>query len=232
MVLVEMLCKPFDCIDCRMLLWVWVDIVPVEVIAEGIHPEVPIMDSVDIDHRHHHKHEHLSEQIRPQVLFTRQKLEHPLHSIRSRRLRRMHSSRDEHHWFPKHQRPIILWKQLGIKHSLMFRILLIMRTNSQQMYRPILRTERQNLLMVVKLLNIEVIAEPLQHADVIPIRKRIAECEIHDIRFLFEEVLEAHLHYIVFADEDCCLAGQSQPLSVVVDFVHWPVGVGVLGLVD
>jgi hypothetical protein len=174
---------------------------PVQVIPERIHPEMPVMHPIDVYHGHHHKYKHLPEQIRPHILPIGQELQDPLHSIRRRRLRWMHPGRNQHNRLPKHDGPIILRKQLGIENNLLFGFLLVMGAYRQQMDRPVFGTEGQNLLVVVELVDVEVITELLQHFHVVAVGKGVAEGEIHDVRLLFEQVLEADLDDVVLAYE-------------------------------
>lgn len=45
--------------------------------------------------------------------------------------------------------------------------------------------------MVVELVDVEVLAEPLQQPDVIAVGKRVAEGKVHHISLALEEILKA-----------------------------------------
>lgn len=61
MVLVEMLSEMLYSVDCRMFLRVRVYVMSVEIVAVGVHSEVAVVHSIDVDHRDDHKYKHLSE---------------------------------------------------------------------------------------------------------------------------------------------------------------------------
>jgi hypothetical protein len=84
-------------IDCRLLGEIWIYIVPIQVFAKIIHPEVPMEDAVHVDHGDYHEDEHLLQQERPYILIIHQKINYPLHSERCSRFTRMHPGSDEDH---------------------------------------------------------------------------------------------------------------------------------------
>lgn len=92
-VLVKMLRETLNGVYCGVLLSIWLQVVPVEVVAEGIHTEVSSEHPVDVDHGHHHEHKHLSQQIRPQVSLAGEEFQHANHGVAGCRLGWVHSRR-------------------------------------------------------------------------------------------------------------------------------------------
>jgi len=63
----EVVGKLLDGKDGRLLVIGRVDVVSVEVLAEGVHSEVPVEHAIHVDHGDDHEDEHLFEQIGPQI---------------------------------------------------------------------------------------------------------------------------------------------------------------------
>ena len=79
------------CVDGWLFLEIGIDVEAIEVVAEGVHAEVSVVDPVDVNHWHHHKHEHVPQYVGSQVLPVQQKVYDALHGVRGHRLARMHS---------------------------------------------------------------------------------------------------------------------------------------------
>jgi hypothetical protein len=134
-----------------LLLSVWVDVEAIEVSAEGVHSEVAVEDSVDVDHGHHHKDEHLAQQVSPQVSSAGQKVNHSFHSVGGRGFSGVHSGGDQHYWLFEAKRTRFLGEEGLIEKDLVLLLLLVMGSDSEKVHRPSFGRMHQNLFVEIQL---------------------------------------------------------------------------------
>lgn len=104
---------------------------------------------IHIAHWHYHKHKHLAQQMRPQVSSAGQKINNPLHGIRSRCLPGMHPGSNEHHWLFETNGTNLLREERLIEKNLVFLLLLVVGSDSEKMHWPSLGRMHQNLLVKI-----------------------------------------------------------------------------------
>ena len=63
-----MVSKRSNCENSWLPLEFRVDIVSVEIFTKAVHPEVPVIDSIDVDHGHNHEDKHLFQEIAPGII--------------------------------------------------------------------------------------------------------------------------------------------------------------------
>lgn len=71
-----------------------------------------------------------------------------------------------------------------------------------------LRTHRQNLLMIVKFINVQEISKALQHFDIVGIGEWVAKCKIYDVCLLSEQIFEEKFDHVILSEKKGGLSWQ------------------------
>lgn len=78
-----------------MLLGIWVLVVTIQILVQGIHSAMAIGNAIRIEHGNEHKNKILSQQERTMILLIKQKVDDPIHGVTGWSLNGMHSSADK-----------------------------------------------------------------------------------------------------------------------------------------
>ena len=205
----EMVSKRPNCKNSRLPLEFGINIVSVEVLAESVHPEVPVIDSIDVDHGHNHEDKHLFQEIAPCIFGVDQKINNPLHRIAGSSLSGMHSSSDQNNRFFEPFRPAPLRKQPLIKKFLLLRLAgrLVMGGNSQQMHQSLLRRLSQNFFVIVKLIMRVKFIESVEVVDAGGVGVGVCEGKLDLVLLIFEGEFYLHLELACLSEDQgslCC----------------------------
>ena len=128
-----------NCKDSRLSLWARVDVKAVEVLAVGIHAEVPVVNTIHVDHGHHHEHKHLPQQVSPEVLLVSQKIDDSLHGVGSWGLPRMHPCTYQYHLLFEAQRPRLLLRKKLLMKLFLRADVFVLRSDGEKVDGPFLR---------------------------------------------------------------------------------------------
>ena len=76
-----MLSQRFDAINGWLKFNVRFDVESVQVLSMNIHPKMTVKDTINVDHGNYHKDKHRPEQMSPEVIFLKEKIDDPFHCI-------------------------------------------------------------------------------------------------------------------------------------------------------
>ena len=194
----KMFSQSFDPVDGRLKFHIRFNVESIEIFTMNVHPEVPMENSIDVDHWNYHEDKHRSQKLSSQVIFVEKKVDNSFHRVGSWSLPGMDPCRYQYNRFSKFQWSFFIRKHIFVKHLLLLLFFPIPTAvgNGKQMHISFLRRLDQNFLMKINFLIFLKHLQAGEIADILLILVRIAKSKL-DRFILIEDILDGAFHLTI-----------------------------------